>query len=279
MTSSFNNPFFQMNRACERAQGLHCHLLAVQCSKLQSETGKAAKWKLPRLIPKCRAELENLPWLQYRSHTSLPPTPAHIRFILMFALCRLQVTLNLTCFDPLTLPLYHCYGYSNFTPISSYPASTSAPTHIKQRNTWIMIRHHIIIRRPRVGMDVLKPRRLLVRQGRADIHVVEGLGVHVVGTVLYQQPPSHPDSLRGVHLLGIPLLNRMLQRLIQLHHPRHSRKVLQRLHKGKLVEITRGNDVCRWVKSQNLRDECLFSVSILPGFISPDSNLDSPPSH
>ncbi len=61
-------------------------------------------------------------------------------------------------------------------------STTSAPTHSNQSNARIMVRHNIRIRSPSVHMEMLKPGNLAVRQSRADIHVVKGLGVHVEGT-------------------------------------------------------------------------------------------------
>ena len=54
---------------------------------------------------------------------------------------------------------------------------------IEECHTRVMVRNHIIVRCPGINMDMLELGRSALSNGRADIHVVEGLGVHVIGAV------------------------------------------------------------------------------------------------
>lgn len=104
-----------------------------------------------------------------------------------------------------------------------------------------MIRHNIILSRPRVDMDVLIPSTLL--DPRANIHMIQGLSVHV-------------KSVR------VPLLRRDADNLIQLGQARDLRKCRERLYECKLVEVTCSYDCSRRVNGEDFGDELLHSVSI-----------------
>lgn len=104
-----------------------------------------------------------------------------------------------------------------------------------------MIRHNIILSRPRVDMNVLVSSTLL--DPRADVHMIQCLSVHV-------------KSVR------VPLLRRDADNLVQLGQARDLRKDRERLHEGELVEVACGNDCCRGVNGQDFGNELLSSVSI-----------------
>lgn len=103
-----------------------------------------------------------------------------------------------------------------------------------------MVRHNSILSRPSVDMDVLIPSTLL--KHRADIHMIQGLGVHVKG-------------------VSVPLLRRDADNVIQLGQSRDLRKGREGLHKGELVEVACGNDGSGGVNGQDLGDELLPPVS------------------
>ena len=117
-------------------------------------------------------------------------------------------------------------------------------------------------------MDVLE---LVLVGGKngGDIHVVEGLGVHVVGAVFLalasilsqHLPVTVPE--KGKHLLSIPILLLSLERLIKLNQPAHLGKPRQRLHKRKLVKVARGNHARRRVRFHDLADELGRDLGLL----------------
>lgn len=104
-----------------------------------------------------------------------------------------------------------------------------------------MIRYNIILSRPRVDMDVLIPSTFL--DPRADIHMIQGLSVHV-------------KSVR------VPLLRSDADNLVQLGQARDLRKGRERLHKSELVEVACSYDCCRGINGEDFGNELLSSVSI-----------------
>lgn len=107
-----------------------------------------------------------------------------------------------------------------------------------------MIRYNIILSRPRVDMNVLISSTLL--DPRADIHMVQGLGVHVKS-------------------VSVPLLRRNADNFIQLGQARDLSKGREWLHEGKLVEVACGYDSCRGVNGEDFGNELLPFVSFPAG--------------
>lgn len=117
-----------------------------------------------------------------------------------------------------------------------------------------MIRHNIVLNRPRVDMNMLISSTLL--DPRADIHMIQGLSVHV-------------------KCVCVPLLRRNADNLIQLGQPRDLRKGCERLHECKFVEVACGYDCRRGINGQDFGNELLRSVSICAGKLWEGKGLSS----
>lgn len=104
-----------------------------------------------------------------------------------------------------------------------------------------MVRHDVVLSRPRVDMDVLITSTLL--EHRTDIHMIQGLSVHIKSVC-------------------VPLLRRNADNLIQLCQARYLRKCDERLHEGKLIEVACGYDRCRGINGEYFGNKLLFSVSL-----------------
>lgn len=105
-------------------------------------------------------------------------------------------------------------------------------------------------------MDVLEASGLAPCQCRADVHVVKSLSVHVICAMQGQSPRSNEVNQKG-HILGVSFLNREPGHLVQVNHLRDGGERLHRLHKGKLVEVARGNDICVRINCKDLGNEGL----------------------
>lgn len=152
---------------------------------------------------------------------------------------------------------HHIFSSKLMNPLIRIRASA----YIEQRNARIVIRNHSRISHPRANVDVLEF-ALGGSENRGDVHVVEGLGVHVVGAIGWLDGLSATDleekfvttkkKKKSEDLLGITVLNRSVQSLIKFLQPRHLSKSSQRLDKGELVEVTGSNNTSRRVGLQNL---------------------------
>jgi hypothetical protein len=130
-----------------------------------------------------------------------------------------------------------CFPLQQNIIYTMYSLLLSATANIQPRHARIVITSHILLRRPRINMNMLKvlPAHL-PRRPRTSIHVIQLL-------------------LAAAKSISIPLLLRDLRNNIQILQTRHLHKPAQRLHCSELVEIACDNNRSILILLQDLGDE------------------------
>jgi hypothetical protein len=123
-------------------------------------------------------------------------------------------------------------GHIRFTGL----APGAAAAHVDHGNAGVVVADLVVVVLPSVEVQVLVLDRLL--QGRADVHVVEGLGVHV-------------------EEVGVTLLGWDIRDIVQVQHAGDVLEDLEGLNLGEVVEIASSDDAGAGVLLEDLSDKGL----------------------